>query len=159
MALHTAPACKANRPAMEARGPGQLVVVPFKHTMTAAFATGELLRLCILPRQHVPIDLVIDWPDMDTGATLNYDIGLYARGTNTAAGTVEDVDAFIDGSTTAQAVGRERVGAALQAALAAVITPSDLDREVVVLANTGGAGTASKAITGYLLCRAAGYDD
>lgn len=160
MATLTADACKLRRPSLAgSTSAGGLVCVPFKHTMAAAFATADLLRLCVLPAQHVPIDLVIDWPDMDSGANLDYDVGLYARGTDTAAGTVEDVDAFIDGSTVARAVGRERVTNALQAALASVITPSDLDREVVVLANTGGAGTASKAITGYLLCRPASYDD
>ena len=160
MATLTADACKLRRPSLAgSASAGGIVCVPFKHTMLAAFATADLLRLCVLPAQHVPLDIVIDWPDMDSGVALIYDVGLYARGSDAAAGAVEDVDAFIAASTVARAVGRERVSNALQAALASVITPSDLDREVVVLASTGGAGIATKAITGYLLCRPASYDD
>ena len=160
MAHFIASAARNRRPAIHSAQAGQLAVQSFKLTMTAAFATADTMALCKLPAGHVPVDLVIDWPDMDSGANLDYDIGLYALGsTDGALGTVEDVDCFIDGSTVARSVGRERIGAALQAAVAGVITPSDVDRVVGVLANTGGAGTASKAIRGWFYTMPAGLDD
>ncbi|MBX9609694.1 MAG: hypothetical protein K2Y51_26025 [Gammaproteobacteria bacterium] len=140
---------------------GSPVFLPFLLTMTAAWATNDQLKLCKLPKQYIAWDLVIDWPDMDSGANLVYDVGLYQDDTATDAtvGTVVDTDCFIAASTTARAVGRERLGNALQAALAAAYAPSDTDLIVVATATTGGAGTASKAIRGYLMALPAGYDD
>lgn len=160
MAIHVANAARVSTPAIIGRGVGDVVCQAFTLTMAAAWATSDLLKLCKLPKGHIPLDLVIDWPAMDTGVALVYDIGLYAdSGVDATLGTVEDVDCFFDGSTVARAVGRERMGNAFQAALASVKAPSDSDRIVAALATTGGAGTAASAITGYFLYRAAGYDD
>ena len=140
---------------------GAALHVPFTLTMTAAWATNDQLKFCKQPPQHVPMDLVIDWPDMDSGANLVYDVGLYEDDTATDAtvGTVVDTDCFLAASTVARAVGRERAGNALQASLAAAVAAVDTVRIVTATATTGGAGTASKAITGFYVCRAASYDD
>ena len=162
MAIFIANAARRNRPSVQgATAAGSFVHLPFALTMTAAWATGDQLKFCRQPPQHVPVDLVIDWPIMDSGAALVYNIGLYEDDTVTDAtvGTVVVANAFIAASTIARAASRERVGAALQAAAAAAIAVVNTPRVVVATATTGGAGTAAKAITGYFICRPKSYDD
>ena len=161
MAVFVANAARRNRPAMAgAVAQGAARHIPVTLTMTAAWATNDQLKFCKQPPQHVPLDLVIDWPDMDSGANLVYDVGLYEddSATDATVGTVVDTDCFIAASTAESATSkRERIGTALQVAIAAAKAAVDTTRIVVATATTGGAGTPT-AITGYYVCRPKSYD-
>lgn len=136
---------------------GSPVAIRFAGVITANLALNDQVKLCRLPKRHIPFDLIMDWPDLDTGTTLVYNVGLYEDDTadDSTVGTVVDADALIAASTTARAVGRERMGNALQAAIAAVYTPSDSDRIVVMTATTAASGlSGTPTVRGILMCTA-----
>ena len=162
MAVTVANAARRNRPSLVgATAAGAPIFISFALTPTAAWATADQYKFCRQPKQSLPVDLVIDWPDMDSGAALVYDVGLYEDDTltDTTVGTVVSTNCFIAASTAARAAStRERMANALQAAVAAAKAAVNTDRIVVATATTGGAGTGT-VITGYFICRPKSYDD
>ena len=90
MAITCAPAASNKRPAQYgASAVGAPVFLWFALTPTAAWATNDQYKFCKVPKGHIGIDLVIDWPDMDSGANLVYDVGLYEdTGVDATIGTV-----------------------------------------------------------------------
>jgi hypothetical protein len=56
--------------------------------------SGDIIKLAPIPSNAVPLSIVLFNDDLDSGTTLEADVGLYDQD-----GNVEHVDAFADGDT------------------------------------------------------------
>lgn len=148
-----ASAAKASRPAVTSSSSG-LSVNEGRYTLLAALVINDLIQLCKLPANHVPVDFVLDSDDLDSDGSpaIVIDVGI-----KDSVGATSDIDALIDGSTVAQAGGVAR----MDAIAARRIAPVNYDRIVEVKVITAPAtGVASAvSIAGTLLTRPAGRDD
>jgi hypothetical protein len=142
------------RPSINACQSGDVRVVPFTYTASAAIANGDVIGLCKLPAQHVPVDCFISMPDLDTGTTMTHDAGFYAD--NGLGDTAIVSNAMIAASTVGRTAGIERMNSSVGITLA----PSDEDQifAITVTAAVGG-GTSVTPITGWLSYRPVSYDD
>ena len=148
---------KAFRPGINCRGP-EVGVIPFTYTVAAALVLNDVIGLCRLPAQHMPVGLFANIPDLDSNATptIVLDLGFWLDDSETAP-TVVDADALVDGSTAGQAGGRIT---APNVATFLTFAPSDVDRIFGALVQVGPAtGVATGTINGHLLVRGVSYDD
>ncbi len=143
----------STRPASTVDSAGGLCVNRAVYAVAAALVLNDTIRMCKLPADHVPVDLLLSSTDLDTDGSpaLVYDVGI-----EDTVGATDDADAFIDGSTVGQAGGIARM-----AAIAAMtLAPVAYDRYVSVLAQAAPAtGAASGEIIVTLLSRHKDWDD
>lgn len=153
MTAYVAEAAQPYRPGVVVTGAGQLTVNHGEFTLSAALVQDDTIKMCKLPAQHVPVDLVGSCSDLDTGGSpaIVMQIGL-----NDTPGDTDDVDAFSASVTAGQAGGVFR----MDAIAAHRIAPVDYDREVMITVGTGPAtGATTGTISVDLVSRPAGADD
>ena len=155
MTYYRSDQCLANSPALNARGPEE-IVIPFSITLSANVANGDIIGLCKLPKNHVLTGCFINLPDLDSNGTptVIVDVGLYEDDSEAAATdpTIVDVDCLVDGSTTGQAGGL--ITAPNVSTFLSVAT-SNSDRIVAITLPTGPAtGDGSgDTISGFIRAR------
>ncbi|MGE4072719.1 MAG: hypothetical protein AB7E72_16240 [Lysobacterales bacterium] len=136
-----------NQPAKTSSGYGP-VADRVEFDLTAALALNDTIDMVKLPAGHVPVDLILDTDDLDSGVAA---IVLHA-GLRKADGTNDDPDAFIASSTVAQAGGVARLSAVAGLRIAA----ADVDRNVyITVATAPGTGATSGKIGVTLISRPA----
>ena len=81
---------------------GDVKVLYDEFDLTAALALNNRIQFFKLPKGHRPVNIFLHTTDLDTGATptIALDVGY------TGHSTLNDPDAFIDGSTIGQAGGQ-----------------------------------------------------
>lgn len=132
-----------NQPAKSSANSGP-VATRREFDLTAALAINDTIDMVKLPAGHVPVDLILDTDDLDSGGSpaIVLHVGL-----RKADGTNDDADAFIASSTVGQAGGVARM-----AAVAALrVTKSDSDRNVYITVATGPATGATSGKIGVTL--------
>lgn len=130
-------------PAVTADGANDVVAVEAKVSLTTALATNDTAVMCLLPAQHVPVDLLAVFDDIDDGAAVTATACVLD---DTLAAAVASTD-FFTAATTGQAGGVARASVAGGLRLAS----SDLDRWIGIIfpagPGTGKAGTVSVTFT------------
>lgn len=112
--------------------------------LTAALVLNDTIDMVKLPAGHVPVDLILDTDDLDTGGApaIVLHVGL-----RKADGTTDDPDAFIASSTVGQAGGMARLSAVAGLRIAA----ADEDRNVYITVATAPATGATTGKIGVTL--------
>lgn len=115
-------------------------------TASTTIAVADIGVCTILPANHVPVDMILDFGDCDSGTSLVVEAGFVG---NDDAGD-DDSDAFGAGYTTGQAGGVARANAAGFTRIAAV----DHDRKVGIKVTTLGVAPATPGkVTGVMISR------
>ena len=143
MATYTAASATVQFPPATASVAGDVKAVRGEITVDTALALNDVVNVCKLPAQHVPVDFIADSDDHDSGGSpaivLKVGIG-------------SDDDALISSTNIAQAGGVARMDAVAGLRMA----PSDTDRYVFFTVSTGPAtGATGGKLGGTLLYRAA----
>lgn len=143
------------RPAVTSTQFGDLKVVSFEYALTAALALNDIIGLAKLPVGHMPVDCLINVPDLDSNGApaIVLDAGFWK---NDASQTVVDADAVVDGSTAGQAGGliTPNVGTFL------TMTPPDEEYIFGLLTQVAPAtGATSGTISGWFSFRPVTSDD
>lgn len=107
-------------------------------TASTTIAIGDIAICTVLPAHHVPVDLVGDIGDCDSGAALVFSAGFVGN----AVGADDDPDAFGSAYTTGQAGGVFRANLAGFMRIAA----ADHDRTVGIQVTTAGVSPATPGI-------------
>jgi len=148
MTTHTAP--QLAQPTPVATTGTAIAAVPGKIALAAAvaLAANDTLQLVKLPAYHVPVDLILDVPDLDDGTpAILFRVGFIGN-----AAEYNDDDAFVSaGSTAGQAGGIVRANAPGFTRIA----PAPVDRIIGITVNTAAAGDtpAPCVVSAVLLCR------
>jgi len=132
---------------------GGLSVNSGKYALAAALVINDLIRLCKIPANEVPVEVIFSCPDLDSNGSpaIVFDVGVYD-----SVGSTDDIDAFIDGSTVGQAGGVARMDQEDGPNLAAVGYDRYVQAKVITAPATG---VATGNIRCTLLSRPAGIDD
>lgn len=140
-----------NDPAITAMQAGEVITNPGTVSFGTASTTivvGDLAVCTVLPANHVPVDLVGDIGDADSGTALVFSAGFVGN----ADGDDDDPDAFGSAYSTGQAGGVFRANAKGFSRIA----PVDYDRTVGIEVTTAGVCPATvPEVTVALLCRRA----
>lgn len=107
-------------------------------TASTTISVGDIGVCTVLPAYHVPVDLVGDIGDCDSGTALVFDVGFVANND----GADDDQDAFGAGYTTGQAGGVFRANSAGFMRIAA----ADHDRKVGIKVTTAGVSPATPGV-------------
>lgn len=130
-------------PAVTPAGAQDLVAATATYTTAAALELNDVIEMLELPPGCVPVDVILDTEDLDSGTTLTLDVGIMAGdvGDTTVANRTTGAE-FIAASTVGQAGGVARAAVAGFTRIA----PSDSRRSVGVKAKAApaGAGPGSK---------------
>lgn len=122
-----------NQPVPTAVG-NQVVPQRAAYALAAALALNDTIVMCKLPADHLPVDFILDTDDLDSGATPSITLN---------AGVTGSLSCFLAGSTIGQAGGVVRADKTAGFRL----TPSSVDREVII---TVAAAPATGATTGTI---------
>lgn len=100
----------ANQPAVTGGGAHDLVALVGDYTLSAALVVNDLIEFVELPPGYVPVDVILDCPDLDTGTAAVVQVGLMAGdvGDTTLASRTTGAE-FIAASTVGQAGGIARM--------------------------------------------------
>ncbi len=105
----------ANQPAVTAGGAHDLVALVGDYELSAALVVNDLIEFVELPPGHVPVDVILDTPDLDSNVApaVVVQVGLMAGnvGDTTLASRTTGAE-FIAASTVAQAGGIARMAVA-----------------------------------------------
>lgn len=143
MATYTAASATVQFPPATASVAGDIKAVRGEIDVDTALALNDVVNLCKLPAQHVPVDFILDSDDLDTNGSPAIVMKV---------GIDSDDDALISSTTVGQAGGLARMDVVTGLRLA----PSDSDRTVFVTVSTGPAtGATGVKLGGTLLYRAA----
>lgn len=141
MAALISNAITRNKPAPTSAG-NNTVAVRQEYSLSAALALNDTIDIVKVPAGHVPVDVILDTDDLDTGTAIVVSVGM-----RKADGTTDAPACFIVGSTIGQTGGVAR--AAVKEGFR--IPASDtLDRNVYVTVTTGpttGATSGKVGIT------------
>lgn len=129
-----------NQPAPSADQNG-VIAVRAEYSLTAALALNDTIDFAKVPAGHIPVDVILDSDDVDTGGSpaVVFQVGLRA-----ADGTTDDPDAFIKNSNVGQAGGV----ASTNVVTAFRITPHTADRNVYLTVSTAPATGATSGKIG-----------
>lgn len=120
-------------PAYSASQVGLTVTREFEFTVTAAFVTGDVLKMAPIPAGVILTDFFVDIPDLDSGAGLLLDYG-----DNTTA------DKYIANSTVGQSAGKVNgMVTAVAASLPAKYAAANSFNIVVDTQQAGGGGSGT----------------
>ena len=145
MTDYVAPKASSAFPAPSATEVGEVKCNQGKYDLTAALVVDDVIDLCKLPAQHVPVDAILASDDLDDGAALVMKADIYDP-------VLDSLTPLITNSNIGQAGGMARMNAAGAVALA----PVDYDRYLRITVTTGpGTGATSGAMRGLLMYRAA----
>ena len=140
--LQTNPIAQGHPPVTPS-GAHDVVAVTATYVTEAALEKDDVIEMIELPPGCVPVDVILDVEDLDSGTSLTLDVGIMAGDvgdTNIAKRATGDE--FIAASTAGQAggVARAAVGGFTR------IAPSDKSRSIGVKAKAApaGAGDGSK---------------
>lgn len=125
---------------------GQILIKPFKYTITAAFVINDLLKLSKLCPGAAPgwlfIGLLLEMPDMDSSTGFVLDLGDSTSATR-----------FVSGSTVGVSAGRiSSTDQTATVALKSLPISYTAEDDLVLKVNTAASGTAatSGVIQGYI---------
>ena len=142
MATYTAASATVQFPPSTASVSGDVKAVRGEIDVDTALANTDIVELCKLPAQHVPVDFILDCDELDTGAD-----ALVIK-----VGVTGDDDCFLVSDTIGQTGGIKRMDQVAGLRL----TPTDTDRTVFLTVTTGpGTGATGVKLGGTLLYRAA----
>lgn len=132
-----------------------LIAFRMVYTLTADVAANDIIEMGNLPAGAVPVDLILDNDDMDTGAT-----GTVSAGILNAGKTDIDVTAASGGglwlaATSVQAVGAARADNAGLRFMSRVVPDQNNDRPIGIKIVGEPAAAATQVIGLTLLYRAA----
>lgn len=129
-----------NQPAPSADQNG-VIAVRAEYSLLAALVINDTIDFAKIPAGHVPVDVILDSDDLDTGGApaVVLQVGL-----RTADGTTDDPDAFIKDSTVGQAGGVARANVAT----AFRIGSHTADRNVYLTVSTAPATGATSGKIG-----------
>lgn len=127
-----------NQPAPTADQNG-VIAVRAEYSLLAALVINDTIDFAKIPAGHVPVDVILDSDDIDSGAGAIFQVGL-----RTADGTTDDPDAFIKDSTVGQAGGVARANVAT----AFRIGSHTADRNVYLTVSTAPATSATSGKIG-----------
>lgn len=127
-------------PAVTPAGAQDLVAVTATYTLAAALVINDVIEMIELPPGCVPVDVILDAEDLDSGTTLTLDVGIME-------GDVGDTT-VVNRTTGAEFIAASTVGQAGGVARAAVagftrIAPSDARRSIGVKAKAAAAGAGA----------------
>lgn len=127
-------------------------IVPIVATFVvpSTLASGDIIEMGALMNGYVPIDIIVAFPDMDTGAGITFDAGLLSGNwLDTGARTIGSE--FFAAATTAQVGGIAR----MTKAAGAQIAPTTNDRSwgIKMASAVGTALTSGGTITATLFVR------
>lgn len=88
-----------------------LVAFRMSFTLTADVAAGDIIELGYLPADTVPVDLILDTDDLDTGSTGTVSVGLLNSGKTDLDTTASGGSAWLTAQSV-QAAGAERADSA-----------------------------------------------
>ena len=130
-------AIAAGYPEVTPSGAHDVVAVTATYTVAAALVINDVIEMIVLPPGCVPVDVILDTEDMDSGTTLTLDVGIMA-------GTVGDTT-VANRTTGAEFIAASTVGQAGGVARAAVVgftrlAPSDVRRSIGVKAKAAATG-------------------
>lgn len=137
----------ANGPYLTAEGANDVIAVRAEYSLSAALVVNDQIEMVCLPAQHVPVDVILDTDDLDSGGSpaITLSVGLFA-GTvgDTTLGNRTPDETIIAAATTGQAGGvvRPTLASAFR------IAPDKVnDRAIGILVK---AGPATGATTGKI---------
>lgn len=139
-------------PAVTASGAHDLVAVTERYAVTSAIAIGDVFEMLELPPGYVPVDVILDTDDVDSGATLTLTVGILAGdvGDTTVANRTNGAQ-FIVASNVGQAGGVARANVKGFTGIA----PSDSRRSIGITAAAAAAGLVAGTIRLTVLYRPA----
>lgn len=138
------------QPLMNANGANDPIAVVATFVVPAGIANGDVIEMGGLPGGYVPIDLIVAFPDMDTGAGITFEGGMLS-GNWLDAGARTCGSEFFTANTTAQTGGIAR----MNLASGAQIAPTSNDRSwgLKMSHAVGTALTAGGTITATMMMR------
>lgn len=103
MAVYTADAISAQNPPVGPHSAGEMYVQRSRILVTD-LAINTVIKMHVVPPGCIPVDVMVECQDLDSGAGLTWDMGLLnAAGTDLTASTE-----IINGSTVGQVAGVQR---------------------------------------------------
>jgi len=139
MSYYESGTVEAYRPPAVPQAAGVAYVSCGKRTMEPEeMLVGDVIGLCVLPADCVPIDFALVPDDLDTGTNLKLSAGVYDKDT----GDLDSETIMIDESTVGQTGG----AALMESVVIADAKPSDR----IIAARIDAAGVAAEASTGTI---------
>ena len=129
-----------NQPAPSA-DQNSVIAVRAEYSLLAALVINDTIDFAKIPAGHVPVDVILDSDDVDTGGA---PAAVFQVGLRAANGTTDDPDAFIKDSTVGQAGGVARANVAT----AFRIGSHTADRNVYLTVSTAPATSATSGKIG-----------
>ena len=138
------------QPLMNADGANDLISVVATFVVPSTLANGDIIEMGGLPAGYVPVDLIVAWPDLDTGAGITFDAGLLS-GNWLDAGARTIGSEFFAADTVAQTGGITRMNKAAGAQIAP--TTNDRSWGLKMSHAVGTALTSGGTITATMMMR------
>jgi hypothetical protein len=118
MALFQSVQVIANKAIPATRGGVDVAAITGEFVVPAGLALNDIIEFVGLPAGHIPVDLVVSAPDMDTGTTITLDAGiLTGRFGDPVLGSRTIGSEFFAASTVGQAGGLARAAKSLSGVL------------------------------------------
>jgi hypothetical protein len=102
---------------------GDVVSVRGEFSLAAALVVNDIIEMGWLPANCVPVDVIVDTDDLDTGTAAVLEAGIVGDPFRGTAADTTDTNAFIDASTVGQAGGIARMNVVTGPRLASVSRP------------------------------------
>lgn len=114
MALFQSKQVAANRAVPTSRDGVGAIAITAEFVVPAGLAANDIIEMFALPAGHVPIDLIVNLPDMDSGTGITLDAGLISgRFGDPVLGSRACGNEFFAASTAGQAGGLARAAKSL----------------------------------------------
>lgn len=124
---------------------GQVVAATGEYAVPVTLAAADIVALCILPADHVPVDFMLQSTDLDTNGTPT--IAMTVAVLNADMTDVVATTDFITTSTVGQAGGVARADKVVGLQLAASNADRVIGVKVTTVAATKAAGTLKGVLT------------
>jgi len=156
IAILTGPKAYGSNPVASPHSAGEVYVSDGYYDLAAALVVDNIVKLCRIPANCVPIDCMLDMDDLDSVAGLVGDLALMEEG---GADVIADSQMIL-GSTLGQAAGVARMDHLTAAKRAVIKKAVDKPRLVVYKVTTAPAtGEITGRIYAAVFVRAAEYGE
>ena len=131
----------ANQPPVVGYSAGGDITVRFEYNLAAALVVDDILYMGDLPAGHLPVDLMVDSDDLDTGTAIVLQAGILNAGKTDIDTTASGGGEWLGSSTVAQAGGMARMAGK---AMSRVVVNDLVDRPIGIKVSTApGTGATS----------------
>lgn len=138
----------AKQPPVTGSRAGMPVTVRFEYSLSAALVVNDIIYMGDLPAGHLPVDLMVDSDDLDSGTAIVLQAGILNAGKTDIDATASGGAEWLGSSTVGQAGGMARMSGK---AMSRVVVDDTNDRPMGIKVSTAPATGATSGKVGFTI--------